>query len=96
LPKFLEIEERVFTIVGKDFYIGTEKMDPVIRSLLRDEAKSIKNSRLWEILNASIVNESYNLALIQSKDFDEVRFAKALKHWSHFMINVVHTLTKED
>jgi len=94
-PKFLDVESRVFTQVGKDVYIGRDRIDAALRSLLRDEAKSLQAMRLWEILNASAVNEAYNLALIQSADFDSVKFAKALKHWSFFMMNAVALLAKE-
>lgn len=94
LPNFLDIESRVFTQVGNDIYIGKDKIDQTLRSVLRDEAKNIQSSRLWEILNASAINEAYNLALIQSKNFDEVTSAKMLKHWSFFMVNVIHTLSK--
>lgn len=96
LPTFLEVESRVFTQVGKDIYIGRDKVDATLRSLLRDEAKNLQTTRLWEILNASVVNEAYNLALIQSTDFEQVLSAKMLKHWAHFMLNVIHLLAKED
>lgn len=94
-PKFLDIESKVFTQIGKDIYIGRDRIDSTLRSVLRDEAKNLQTTRLWEILNASITNEAYNLALIQSKDFDEVTSAKMLKHWVFFMINVLHQLSKE-
>lgn len=96
VPSFTTIESRVFTKIGKDIYIGTESIQPVVKSLLRDEAKAIKATRLWEILNASIINEAYNLALLQSKNFDEVTSAKMLKHWSFFMMNVLHILEKNE
>lgn len=94
LPTYLDVESRVFTKVGEDIYIGKNKIEPALRSVLRDEAKNLQSSRLWEILNASAINEAYNLALIQSKNFDEVTSAKMLKHWSFFMINVIHKLSK--
>ncbi len=96
LPKFLDVESRVFTVQGKDIYIGKEKIQPQIRSLLRDEAEVLKNTRLWEILNASVINEAYFLALDKSEDFKHVRFAKAMKHWSFFMMNVIHLLAKKE
>ena len=95
-PKFLDIESSVFTVVGKDIYIGKEKIPNVLRSLLRDESKNIQATRWWEILNASAINEAYNLALMQSTDFEQVSFAKALKHWSFFMMNVLKILEKVD
>ncbi len=95
-PKFLHVEKRVFTILPDGrMFIGQEKITDQLHSLLRDEAKNLQTMRLWEILNASVINEAYNLALIQSKDFDSVQFAKGLKHWSHFMMNVIHILAKE-
>lgn len=95
LPKFTEIERHIFAERGGKIFIGGIEVTPQLRSILRDEAEYIQHSRLWEILNASIVNESYSLALIQSKDFDEVRFAKALHHLAHFVKNVVHSLAKK-
>jgi len=95
LPKFLDLESRVLTVVGNNIYIGKDKVDPILRGLLRDEAKSLQTTRLWEILNASVINEAYNLALLQSKNFEEVVSAKMLKHWSFFMLNMMTVLTKE-
>lgn len=94
-PKFTDAESRVFIERGGTVYIGREPVTEQMRSVLRDEAEHIQSSRLWEILNASVLNEAYSLALIQSKDFDNVQFAKALHHWAHFMRNVVHTLAKK-
>lgn len=94
-PKFLDVESRVFTVVKGNFYIGKDLITPQLRSVLRDECQNLKTTRIWEILNASAINEAYNLALIQSQDFDAVRSAKMLKHWTHFMMNVVHLLSEK-
>lgn len=94
-PNFLEVEANVFTKVGDDIYIGKTKIEEAFRSTLRDEAKAMQVGRLWEILNASVINEAYNLSLIQSKDWDHIQFAKAMKHWSSFMMNVIHQLAKK-
>jgi hypothetical protein len=94
------LESSVFTEIesgpNKGIYIGKEKIPNVLRSLLRDESKNIQTTRLWEIMNASVINEAYNLALMQSTDFEQVNFAKALKHWSFFMMNVMKILEKND
>lgn len=95
LPDFSQMEQRVFAAIQGRIFIGKEEIKPDVRSLLRDQAKSLQTSQLWEIMNASITQEAANLALIQSKDFDAVQFAKALHHWGFFMRNVVHTLSKE-
>ena len=93
---FTDIEKHIFSKIGSDIYIGKDKVQPALRSLLRDESKKIQAMRLWDVLNASIINEAYDLALRQSQNFEQVQFAKALRHWSHFMMNVLHILAKND
>lgn len=95
LPDFSEIEKRVFTESNGIIWIGKEKISPEIRDLLREQSKYLQTSQLWEILNASIASEAVNLALIQSKDFDHVQFAKSLWHYSTFIRNVVLKLSKD-
>jgi hypothetical protein len=95
LPTFLDVESRVFSIRGTNIYIGKEKVTDQLRSSLRDEAKNLQTTRLWEILNASVINEAYNLALIQSTNMEHVQFAKAMHHWSKFMLEVIHILSKQ-
>ena len=96
LPKFLDTESSVFTVVGKDIYIGKEKIPNVLRSLLRDESKNIQATRLWEILNASAINEAYLWSLDLSEDFELVQSAKMLKHWIIFVLNIMKRLEKVD
>ena len=94
-PSFLDIESRVFTEYKGNIYIGKDKIDATLRSVLKDEAKNLQVSRLWEILNASVINEAYRLGLNQSQNWDNVLYAKALYEWSKFMLNVIHTLAKD-
>lgn len=94
LPSFTSLQERVFTEVGGSIYLGREKVTDNMRGRLRDEARTFQKTELWEILNASATNEAYNVALIQSKNFEEVQFSKALHHWGHFMRNVITILAK--
>lgn len=94
LPSFTEILDHVFRESGGKIFIGGIEVTEQLRNVLRDEAQYLQHSRLWEVLNASLTNEAYDIALIQSSDFDSVRFAKALHHVAHFIRNVVHTLGK--
>lgn len=94
-PKFLDVESAVFTLYKDNMFIGRELITPQLRSLLRDEAKSLQSTRLWEILNASVINEAFTLALNQSQNFDNVQFAKAMYQWSKFIMNVMNILAKE-
>lgn len=94
-PDFSVIQQRVFASSGNRIFIGQKELSKDVRDLLREQAKYVSTSQLWEILNASILQEASNLALIQSKDWSHVEFAKALKHWQHFMENTIHTLSQD-
>lgn len=94
--KVNELSKRVFEVKDKKIYLGGEEIKADVRSVMKDEAEYIRNSRLWEALQATIVNESSNIALIQSKDFDEVKSGKMLFHWQYVLENMIHVLTKKD
>lgn len=95
LPDFKELSKRVFDKKGFQVLIGGLELSKESRDLFREQAKYIDKSELWETIHASLANEAIDLALIQSKDFDAVQFAKALWHLSTFMRNVVLQLSKE-
>ena len=92
--KFVELSKRVFVEKSGKIYLGGEEVLPQMRSNLKDEAERFLTSQLWEILNATIVNESADIALRQSEDFEQVKFAKALKHWNHVLHNMLFLLAK--
>lgn len=95
LIDFSTIEKRVFTENKGIIYIGAEEIKPELKEILQEQARYIKSSQLWEIFQSTIQNEAANLALIQSKDYDEVKTAKMLHHWKHVFENILHILTKE-
>ena len=95
-PNFEAMQRAILTIDGDTLFIGGEKMSADMRSALRDEARYIQGSRLWELFNNAIINEAATTALLQSTDFDQVRFAKALYHWAHFFRNTLYTCIKEE
>lgn len=92
---FIEISKKVFNQIGDDVYIGGVKVTPVMRTLLRDQAKQLQTSQLWELLHSTIVNESADLALKQSTSWDHVLSAKQLYHWQHVLKNMIFVLAKE-
>ena len=92
-PNFKDIESRVFTEYKGSIYIGTEKIKPEFRDLLKEQSKYFKTSQLYEVLKATIINESSNLALIQSTNFEQVQFAKSLYHWMSVLDNMMKRLT---
>ena len=88
------LTSKVFTEKNGKIFIGGKELPEVSLSTLKDEARYIQNSRLWEIINATIINESSNMALIQSANWDHVLSAKQLHHWGFVMRNMLHALNK--
>lgn len=75
-------------------YLGGEKITPQMRSILRDQAYYLLTSELWEVMDATIINESSNIALIQSTEFKHVENAKMLYHWGFVFKNLITKLAK--
>lgn len=91
---FSSIQNRVFREENGQIYIGNEKITQEMRDLLREQAKYLKTSQIIDLLDATIINESSNLALIQSTNFAHVEFAKALYHWNIVFKNMILILSK--
>lgn len=93
-PKFLSLESHILTEHKGELYLGKEILSKEMRDVLREQARYIERSNLWEVVNATIVNESYDIALKHSKDFDEVLSAKMLHHWAFVMRKIMALLAK--
>lgn len=97
---FISIESKVFLEKNGQIYIGGELVNETMRSLLRDQAENLKSTNLYEILNATIINESAQLALHQSGKSGDIKqdvlFAKALHHWNHVLKNMINALSKQE
>ena len=93
-PNFAELESRVFSDDKNGLRIGGEELRPEIRSLLRDQADGFLRSELFEILSATIFNESARLAL-QSTSDTHTEFAKALYYWNVSMKKMFIRLAKK-
>ena len=74
--------------------LGGVKIDHSIRSVLKDEADYIQRSKIWEIISSTIVNESYNISLKQSANWEHVLSAKQLYHWNYVMKKILHAFNK--
>lgn len=94
LPTFSNIEDRVFSEKKGKIYIGKEEIKADVRELLKDQSNWLQSSQWYEIFRATILNEAFDIALNQSTDFDQVRFAKAMKHWQLVMDNILLRLTQ--
>lgn len=95
---FLSLEDNVFyqNPKTKKIFIGKHEITKEMSDILQRDAEVFLSSRLFQVLNASIINESYDLALKQSKDFREVESAKMLYHWNFFLVNMILALSKVD
>jgi hypothetical protein len=93
-PKLSEAQSRVFKVVGDKVLIGGVEATPQLRDSLRTEAEYIIGSRLWEVFNAAIMDEEYQLGVVKSAGWDHVLSAKMLHHWAHFFRNALYTLAK--
>ena len=92
---FQEIESRVFTEVKGQIYIGRELVRPDVLGALKDQAHNFKTTELYDVFMATIKNEAANLALIQSKDWDNVTYAKAMWHFQYVFENMLNVLDKK-
>ena len=94
LINFKDIESRVFLEYKGGIYIGGKQITPEIKDLLHEQAKYLKTSHLWELLDATITNEAANMALIQSGNWEHVQTAKMLHHWNFVLKNMIEVLAK--
>jgi hypothetical protein len=92
---FNRVAKKVFNQDGHDIFIGGEKVSPELRGILRDQARYLATSQLWEIMQATIIQEAADLALMQSLNWEHTLVAKQLHHWGHVFRNLIHTLAKE-
>lgn len=93
-PLFSSIEDRIFTEHKGKIYIGKEEINNDLKNVLRDQSRSFVKSDLYEIFHATIINEAYTIALDQSRNFEQVEFAKALKHVMFMLDNILLKVSK--
>lgn len=96
MDKITELEKLIFTEEKGKLFLGSEEIPPQVLQVLREEAKYIIKSQLFEIINATITNESFNLGVGQSKDWDSVQYAKSLYYWGKVFKKIINRLAKLD
>lgn len=90
------ISDKVFTEIKGDIYIGREKIKPELLSILKEQARYLETSQLYEVLLSTLKNEACNLALIQSQNWENVLSAKMLHHVAFVLENLVHKLKNKE
>jgi len=87
------LESLVFLEKNNVIYIGGEAVTEQMRSLLRDQAKQLQSSNLYEIINATAIDEAHKLFL-QSGNMEHVQYAKALIYWNKVLVKMINALAK--
>jgi hemerythrin superfamily protein len=73
-------DEDVLKVVGKDIYLGEEKLDKKTIDLYRDEAIKMLNSPLYKHLSNKMKNEANKVMFEKSKTEEDMIFGKAMLH----------------
>lgn len=81
-------KKKIFSEVKGEIFIGGEKIKPELREILKEQARYISTSQLFEILNDTLNAESADMALNKSTEWNHVLGAKMLKYW----IDVLNTM----
>ena len=93
MDNITELEKRIFREDKGKIYIGGEQIKAGALDLLKEQARYIKTSQFYEVLHATLINESYKL-LIESKNWDNVQFGKSLKYLDTIIGNMLKGLYK--
>jgi len=94
LVDLVKLEKNIFEAKNGKIFIGREEIKPELLDVLRTQAHNFKTSELYDTFHATLLNESYDLALNQSQNWDHVQFAKALKHMVFVLDNMLLKLKK--
>ena len=89
----VNLQKNLFLEKNGKFFLGGEEIKGDILSLLKDEARYIEKSQLWELLHAAVLNEAARSAF-ESSNWENVQFAKALKYYDTIIRNILSSLTK--
>lgn len=90
------IATKVYESKNGKITVGGEEIKPEFLKVLREQAIYLSTSQLYELYIATLKNEASNLALIQSKNFEDVQFAKALWHTVFVIENMVNGLKNQE
>lgn len=89
-----ESSARIFSDIKGEILINGEKIKPEFRDILREQSKYLSTSQLFEVFNDTLTAESVELGLNQSKEWDHVLYAKALRYWLDVLNTMVIKLSK--
>ena len=91
---YSDTEKRIFHETGGKIFVGGEAIPEQMLTALKGQAKFLKTSNLYDILDKTVMNEAYYLALRESKDWDNVQFAKSLAYCSKIYKKIIDKLAE--
>jgi len=89
---FEGLAKRVFD--ADKMTIGGVAITPEMRELYKEQARYLLSSNLWEVFNATIINEAGTIALKTSADWSHIEFAKAIDYWHTVLAKMLLKLSK--
>ena len=96
LETYNNIIKKVFSEDKGKIFIGGEEINSEMLRVLKDQAFAFRTTQLYETLRATILNEAYDIALIQSGKSgsieNDVQYAKAMKHFMFVVDNILDKL----
>ncbi len=95
LLQYNNIITKIFTEDKGKIYIGGEEIKPELLDILREQARYLKTSQLYEVFSSTMKGEAAELALIQSQNWENVQFAKALFHLSKAFDKMLSVLMRK-
>ncbi len=90
---FIGLESLIFKEKNGIIYIGGQEINSQMRSILRDQAKNFQTTQLFEIIDATVINESFELAN-QANTLEHVQYYKALIYWNKILLKMINALAK--
>lgn len=93
LVDYNSLAKKVFEVKksGK-IIVGGEEIKPELLDVLREQARYLETSQIYELLIATLKNEAVTLPLV-SENMEQVQFAKALWHCAFILETMVNGLT---
>jgi hypothetical protein len=73
-------EMNVVEVTADGLKVGGKPLSKTELNELRNEVEMVKKFRLWHLLTDTAKAQAVNLGMKQSKDFDQLIFAKAMLH----------------
>ncbi len=93
-PEWTDLDSRDILLVSKEgaIFLGGEKLTQADVQNLQQEIKSLKQFRIWRILQETLRHKAVEKAITQSENWEQVLSGKMMLHALGVMKSIVHVL----